>query len=219
MIHSIKSNAVRVIMGVLLLIFLGISSYPAILFQDIDQAIQDESSQPVLRKFPDTEIASGLYAKSYSFYMDVLYQIDMSTAQGTDFSVLKSSIRGAIDAMNQSLSYYTALIRVIDNQGYNRSVIHDLKTFNYGVFRVSHNLNSNVFKDVKFYLSKGDIRGLIVNFISQSESILNLLESADQMLRLDKFPDTELMWQITSQYAESFLYGQYASQVFVEVNR
>ena len=74
-----------------------------------------------------------------------------------------------------------------------------------------------IFKDMKSYLSAGNLRGLHSRALMDTMHILSLLYRIKPDVDSGQIPVLEDLWRLNQGYAEAHLLGQYTAEVFDRV--
>ena len=160
---------------------------------------------------------AGYFLNSYSDMHLFLNKVEMSELNGIDYKELRDILFRAIENMEKVKVAYYNLKQKADNTPYNQSVIDNLLSFDYQGFQKERGLNKQIFRDVKYYLSKGDVRGFFTILLSNTEQILSKLYTVKESVDAEKFPEISTLWRINQDYSGTMLFGQYASEIFQTV--
>jgi hypothetical protein len=156
---------------------------------------------------------AGYFLDSHSSMQAFLNRVEMSDVKGVDYNELREILYNAIENMEKAREAYYNLKLKADNTPYKQVMIDKLLEFNYEGFKESNGLIPFIFERVKNYLSKGDVRGIYAEFVSNTEKILEKLYEIKISVDSDQFPDISNLWRINQVYSEYLLYGQYTSEV------
>jgi hypothetical protein len=161
--------------------------------------------------------AAGYFLKSQSDMFLFLNKVELSDLEGTDFTELQTIIENAVLELQNANTKYSELIALADNTPYDQTVLQQLAVFDYAAFRDSKGLNSVIYDDVEAYLQLGDVRGVYHKLYSDTQQILDLLIVLKSAVDANTLPDMSDVWQANRAYANTFLFGQYAAEIFYEI--
>jgi hypothetical protein len=161
------------------------------------------------------------FLAAYSHLLMFLKDVETLEAQEVDYNAFKTNLDGTIEYMESAKKNYLELVEKTKQLPYKKSVILKLENFNYDQFQESMNLRKDVFEKVKTFLSKGDVRGMYKETLSQLDNILTISRDIRSKLKSSKsvlflLPDLRKLNQFCS---ETMFMGQYAAQVFEEINQ
>jgi hypothetical protein len=156
----------------------------------------------------------GYFLKSHSDLLLLLNKIEISELNGVDYSELQYIINSAIKNMVNAKETYINLISIAKVTPYNPSIIEKLQLFDYPGFQKEKKLNSEIFKQVEVFLSKGDVTGVYNHLKSEMDSILEKLYEIKSDIDLNNFPEITALWRVNQKYSETMLFGQYVAEVF-----
>ena len=157
---------------------------------------------------------AGYFLNSHSNFQAFLSRVEMSEINGADFNELREILYKTIEDMEKAREAYYNLKIKADNTPYKENVIDELRAFDYDSFREANGLIPLIFEKVKGYLSKGDVRGVYANGLSNTETILEKLYTVKESVDADQFPDIKDLWRLSQFYSENQGFGQYTSEVF-----
>jgi hypothetical protein len=161
--------------------------------------------------------AAGYFLKSQSDMFLFLNKVELSDLEGTDFTELQSIIDMVVVNMQNAQAKYSELTALADNTPYDQTVLQQLAVFDYAAFRDSKGLNSVIYNDVEAYLQVGDVRGFYQKLYLDTQQILDLLAVLKSAVYANTLPGMEDLWQANRAYANTFLFGQYAAEIFYEI--
>ncbi len=96
-------------------------------------------------------------------------------------------------------------------------MIYRLIFFNYDLLQLQRGLNQYIFKEVKKYLSTGNINGIFNRLLSASETLILKVTALKDTVHAYKFPDLYTIWRVNQLFSETLLFGQYTAEVFQAV--
>lgn len=161
--------------------------------------------------------AAGYFLNSHSAWNTLLNRVEMSELNGLDYAELREYLYRSIEEMEKACAAYTDLKAAADKTAYVQSVIDRLLTFDYYSFQKEMGLNAVIFSGVRYYLGKGDIRGIYNAALNKATAILDSLYKLKILIDADTLPGIQDLWRINQTYVEFGLFGQYVSQVFYAI--
>jgi len=228
-----KKLTLKIAIGVFVLLLTGYLSYPVIWYNYSECGYEGECGGEGTGSVTGDAIGSaqgtgmsigvlivesaGHLTKSYSSMMTLLNKIEMSELNGTDFNELRETLYITIEEMEKANEAISNLKTAADMRPYYMPVIYRLWFFDYCGFQKEKGLLPGIFDNVRYYLGRGDIRGVYTRALNNSEHILSRLYELKEWLVTDKLPDISTFWQINQDYMSLILLGQYTSTVFKEI--
>ena len=134
-------------------------------------------------------------------------------------NTLASNLDGAIEYMESTKKSFIDLVQKSEKTHYNPPVILKLENFNYDQFRERKGLREDVFKKVKKFLSKGDMRGMYKETLPLLENILKMSKDIRSKLKEGKAILQSDITDLDRLYSEAMFQGQYATQIFGEIKK
>jgi hypothetical protein len=159
----------------------------------------------------------GAFLKSHSNVSNFLNLVEISEIYSADYIELQSMIDSAMQDMAQAEYYYTQLNQVAQATPYNPAVIGKLQTFNYKQFQNTHNLNPDIFWEVRRYLKSGDVRGVYQKMLLDAQRIKGILGQLHMMLSNNNMPGNSILWKINQEFFTCLMFDQYTAMVFYEI--
>jgi len=115
--------------------------------------------------------------------------------------------------MTMAKETYMKLVKETESLPYNTSVLETLKQFNYDAFQSEISANKEIFDEVKAYLVKGDMKGVFVKILANTEKIEAVLTQVKEKI-YDGVPAVvNDIYQVNQLFSSSLLFGQYVAQV------
>ncbi len=161
--------------------------------------------------------AAGYFIQSNSDYQLFLKTIEISDVYGMNNEDMVNSIDNAIKNMELANETYYQILQVSSLMEYNPSVLGKLKNFYYDNYQYINGLNPAIFQQVKRLLKPGNVRGCYQRFYIATNKILVRLRSiktSADTLTIPRIPDC---WRLNQLYLEMGLFGQYAAEVFMNI--
>jgi hypothetical protein len=157
---------------------------------------------------------AGYFLKGYSDALILFNKIELSDLEGVDISELKIMVNAGVANMKLARDTYVALVNKANSTEYNQSVIDQLVKFNYNGFKLERGLNGTIFNDVRDYLDVGDVRGVYSEILNRIDSILAELNGVKAVVDGGNLPTNSTIWRLNQKFSETYLFGQYAAEVF-----
>ncbi len=162
---------------------------------------------------------ASYFLKSYSDFLLFFNEIEVSELEGVNYEDIQSRLTNAIEKMEYAREVYIGLTEKAAVTPYNPTVIAKLLDFNYDLFRKKNNLIEPVFKDVRFYLSKGKIREMYGRGLLITEEILEKAKAVKAKFDVYELPDASMLYDLSELCSRSFLFGRYVARVFWEIKQ
>ena len=161
---------------------------------------------------------AGYFLRSQSEFLLFLQKVELSSLEGVDYTELGPSLRQAVELMELANHNDILLNTVACSTPYRQEVIEKLRNFDYEGLQLQKGLNAVIFKDVEYYLKKGDIRGVYSQGLYRSWNILSRLYRIDAYIDAEQFPPMEELWRLNQDYNSALMFGQYTAEVFAGIN-
>jgi hypothetical protein len=146
-----------------------------------------------------------------------LKEIEIAELYGLDFYILEKHLNCAIYNLEHASRIYENLINTAKTIPYDLGIIDKLKNFNYTEFQNNFNLNPSIFIDVENLLKDGNVIGVYEKTDIDIKDILDKLYYVKSTLMGKKSPDISTLWKINQSYNYINLFGQYVSQIFLNL--
>jgi hypothetical protein len=198
----------------ILLLNTNIFSYWYLNYTELSYGGDGESSTAMSGLIID---GCGYFLESHANTLLFMKKIEWSGKTALAYDELKNLVDKALDNMKSANETYVNLKQAADAAPYNPAVIDALKHFDYNGFKEANSLNGDIFKEVKGYLAKGDIRGVYARILLDTENIILLLERIRDQVDAGDFPIIGDVWNLNHAYSQSLLFGQYTSQVLASI--
>ncbi len=229
MIRNYKRYIIGLFMLVLLVSFTGNLTYGRIIQNESQSAFEDDppaeggaSVSGVMSTAQTLESyiikSAGYFLKAHSQALTMMNTFEMSDLEGVNIAALKSQANDVIDTLNAARDTYDKLLTKAKSSRYNQKVIDKLTNFNYNGFKYEKSLNSSIFNDVKYFLSKCDVIGGYAETLSRVNMILADLNAIKNMLDGNTLPTNSAIWRLNQTFSETQLFGQYVAEVFYRIS-
>jgi len=156
-------------------------------------------------------LAGGQFLQSNSDYQLVLKRIELSETGLID------SIDQTIKSMANTNALYFEIWETSKSLEYDSIVIEKLSKFDYIGYQKENNLNPLIFQRVEGFLRQGHVRELFQQAFIDSSKILETLKAIRVNLESGEKVDISRYWRVNQLYLDFALFGQYASEVFVNL--
>jgi hypothetical protein len=155
--------------------------------------------------------AAGHFLQSISDYQLVLKRIELSENGLTD------SIDQTIQSMTAANALYFEIWTTSLYVEYDPIALKKLSQFPYTAYQIENNLNPVIFRQVEEFLKPGHVRELFKKHFEDSSKILGKLKEIQAHLESGKNVDISDYWRLNQLYLDFALFGQYCSEVFVNL--
>jgi hypothetical protein len=202
--------------GVAIIIVVATVAYlnAFVVFNDIPPVFNSRSTQ-AMESMTIDGTSSFLRSNADAFLL--LNEVEIGYPSNLNFPYALALTESAIWKLEEARGRYQEIISVSQNSNYEDTRIKRLRRFNYGLFAIKKNLNSDVMKGLQNYLGKGDIMGLYLKNIANMNNILRLLTDIKKQLTAGITPPISSFWSLLQQYSDSILLGNYATMVFNQI--
>jgi hypothetical protein len=156
-------------------------------------------------------LAAGHFLQSNSDYQIVLKRIELSETG------LNDALNQAIQNMSMANALYFDICETSKALEYDPIVIEKLYQFHFSGYQIENNLNPVIFQQVEDLLKPGLVRELFKKAFEDSSKILEKLKDIQTSLESGKKVDISDYWRLNQLYLEFAFFGQYASEVFVNL--
>lgn len=140
-------------------------------------------------------------------------ELEMGALRPVDLDNARRLVRQAIDELELARDNFQAIQIVSEKTTYSAEMRRRLREFDYDTFVGKRGLNPQIAAEVCAYLQHGDMRGLYWHNVARLEQILETLEAIEALLAISEVPETDLVWVMVQQYAETALFGNYAAVI------
>ena len=162
--------------------------------------------------------AAGDFLNSQSNFLLFLNKIEMEELNGVEYAELQQVINNTVVHMENARTKYKGLTQLANNTPYDQTKNAELMVFNYTSFQENKGLKGVIFNDVEAYLISGDVRGLYQQILGDTQSILDQLNVIKSAVDAEVIPNNSDLWQVNQSYSATLLSGQYAAEVFYDLN-
>lgn len=212
-----KQFHLKIIIALLALVILSTSVFPLIYGNESDGGFGDDGRKTATTIRLHVIQGAGYFLDAYSDTLKFLERIELAELNGIDYPALQLLVNNALTNMQQAQQTYTDLTTEADVTPYNSIVIAKLEQFDFDTFQETNQLDPAIFKDVEFYLKKGDIRGVYHRFLSDSGQMVDTLTQVKQAVDAQTIPIESLLWELNQSASRSLMFGQYVARVFYEI--
>jgi len=161
---------------------------------------------------------ASAFLKSHAHYQLFLNQVEAAELSGPNMITLKNDLNIAVMNMEEAFCRYWDLYWQARITPYNQEVILKLKNFDYqGLLTKYPGINTNVFKEMQVYLTKGDVVGCYCKMMIKTLSMINQLYSLKYTMDQNIVPEITGAWSLNQDYSNALFFGQYIAMVFREL--
>lgn len=160
---------------------------------------------------------AGYFLQSGSDYRLFLKKVELSAISGLNTGELLPVLDGAVKNMELAKETYHQLFQLTGSLEYDAYAQERLRDFDYRAYREKHRLNPAVFQQVEELLKNGDVRGCYRKCRNTAAVILAGLRDIENDAEAGNFPSIPACWRVNQMFLELELFGQYASEVFMNL--
>jgi hypothetical protein len=216
MVLKNRKAKTKLILFVLIIIFLNFNVFSRIVANYGEIGYDDDGDNIAPIKSMIVE-GAGNYLTAYSDYLLFLNQVELSGENNPGYDEMQTLLNRCLEKLQRAKTAYLSINQTTVNTPYNLEMIYRLIFFNYDLFQWERGLNPNIFKEVKKYLSTGNVNGIFDRLLSASETLILKVTALKDTADAYKFPDLYTIWRVNQLFSETLLFGQYAAEVFQAV--
>lgn len=202
---------------IILVVFFTVNGYSRVIFNRGESVFAGTADKDVAVRSSIID-AAGYFLNSSSAFQALLNRIELADTNGGDYNEWAQVCSGAVTHMRNAVAQYLILKQTLEYRPYNPEMIDRLLCFDYDDFQKKNMLIPGIYAEVKSYLGCGNVRGIFEHMLSATGKILASLTRVKTSLDAGVIPDLTLLWRLNQDYAEAMLFGQYAAQIFYEIN-
>ena len=221
MITSFKQNAVILLVGIFILLFISMNAYSRVVLNWLDEPFGYPGENSLSTGSIGSHIVdgAGYFLKGQSEFLLFLNRVETSPGvEDVNASEMQTILNRAVENMEKAKETYAFLKQLAYSTPYNPLVMEKLLAFDYETFRNERGVNNDVFAGVKQYLAKGDVRGIFAGMLANTGAILQSLNIVKGQLDAGQFPELKNLWRLNQSFAETMLLGQYAAEIMYALN-
>jgi len=216
MVLKNRKAKTKLILFVLIIIFLNLNVFSRIIANRGEEGYNDDGEKIAPIKSMIVE-GAGNYLTAYSDYLLFLNRVELSGENNPGYDEMQTLLNRCLEKLQRAKTAYLSINQTTGNIPYNLEMIYRLIFFNYDLFQWERGLNPNIFKEVKKYLSTGNVNGIFDRLLSASETLILKVTALKDTTIASKFPDLYTIWRVNQLFSETLLFGQYAAEVFQAV--
>jgi hypothetical protein len=160
---------------------------------------------------------AGCFFNGFADTLKFSNRFEMAELKGVDFKEMGTILDSAIFNMEKAKEAYTDLVRKAETTPYNQDFIDKLRDFNYTRFARERSFNCVIFKEVRWFLKRGDVTGLARNVHTNISVIVEKLKGLKADIDSNRLPGVIKIWEINELFIENLLAGQYGAAVFSSI--
>jgi hypothetical protein len=157
------------------------------------------------------------FMESHSRMIDFLIKIENTDINNPKYLAFSEILDAIIEKMEKARSNYYELNNMVADMKYNQGIILKLMSFNYSKFEQENGLIPTIFREIEGLLNKGDVKGVYLEFFLRTDEILKNLYEVKKEIDSHVFPKFSTLWEISQNYLEMQLFGQFVSEIFYEI--
>jgi len=160
---------------------------------------------------------AGYFLQSNSDYQLFLKKVELSGIDAGNTVEIQAALDSAIKNMELAKETYYKILQLANTLDYNPTVLEKLRYFDYNGYREKYNLNIVIFRQVEELLKSGDVRGCYQKCYHTFGVILARLRAVKANAETANVTDIPACWRVNQLYLEIEFFGQYASEVFMNI--
>ncbi len=201
--------------GILFIFALSVNAFPHWLANGSGKGFEDpgESSAAVSLESYVVE-GAGYFLDSYAHTLLFMKKLEWSGKTGVVDAESILLLDRALKSMELAHDAFSQLKRRADTTPYNTAVTDALRKFDYDGFRAAYDIRDKTFDTVRDYLSKGDIRSVYGDIVTDTGTIIKLLKEIKEQVEAGTFPSTWDVWKLDRTCSAVERFGQHTARVF-----
>ena len=212
-----RQNAVKAILGILILLSISMNSYSRVVLNWLDWPFGNPGDNSISMGSYIVD-GAGYFLKGQSEFLLFLNRVETSPGtEGTSLNEMQTIMNRAIENMDKAKETYRLLKQQATNTPYNPLIIEKLMAFDYETFGIERGVINDVFDEVKKYMAKGDVRGIFDRILSNTGAILQALNIVKGQLDAGRFPEMNNLWRVNQRFSAALLFGQYAAEIMYAI--
>jgi hypothetical protein len=160
---------------------------------------------------------AGYFLKANSATLLFLSKYELSDLYGTDYAELQEILKNAIINMESARDTYVNLNAAANSTPYREAFIRKLMGYDYEVLQEEKGFCDEIYREVRYYLSGGDVRGYYISFQLKLEDLLNKLYMIKTHIDAKTLPPVADVWALNRECSMTMMSGQYAAEVFSRI--
>ncbi len=204
---------IKLILFVLIILSLNLNVFSLIVANWLEIGYDDDGEKIAPVKSMIVEGASN-YLTAYSDYLLFLNQVELTGENNPGYEEMQTILNRCLEKLQRAKTAYLSIKQTTVNTPYNLEILYRLIFFNYDLFQWERGLNPSIFKEVKKYLSTGNVNGIFDRLLSATETLILKVSALKDTVDASKFPDLYTIWRVNQWFSETLLFGQYAAEVF-----
>jgi hypothetical protein len=213
---KISKAAIKLGLFALIILSLNFNAFSRIIANRGDESYDDSGLKTSSINSLIIE-GAGNYLTAYSDYLLFLNRVELSSENSPGYDEMQTLLNRCLEELQRAKTAYLTLDQNAMSTPYNPEMIYRLIFFNYDLFQWERGLNPYIFKDVKKYLSTGNVNGIFDRLLSVTGTLVLKVTAVKDMVDAYKFPDLNSNWRLNQLFSETLLFGQYAAEVFQAV--
>jgi hypothetical protein len=200
---------------ILMTAVLGIDAFPRWYVNGSGKGFDDpgENSAAVSLEAYVVE-GAGYFLDSHAHTLLFMKKLEWGGKNGLVDAEAAPLLDSALKSMEKAHATFIELKGLADTTPYNTAVTDALRQFDYDAFRAAYGIEDKTFDRVREYLGKGDIRSVYGDIVTDTGTIIELLNRVKDRVDAGVFPPNREVWMLDRAYSDSQRFGQYVSRVF-----
>lgn len=219
MIKQQQKLTLTVFMVIAIFVVLTIPSHARVCHNGLEDGYEDGGTRNAEAMGAGGSIRSliiegaGNLLDSQAHTLLFLNKVEMSDLNGVDYSQLRDSLNQAVESMKSAVKSYSLLVQKAQRTPYNQATVYQLVLFDYAGFQEERNLNADIFGKLEQFLSKGDVTGTLHQTLNDTETLLKMLISLQEIIDADQLPGNAPLWRLNQKFSDTMMFGQYSAEV------
>ncbi|MCP4217507.1 MAG: hypothetical protein GY765_22895 [bacterium] len=163
------------------------------------------------------ELGAGYFLDGQSRILKFSRMVEMSNHEGIDGNGWNEILQQALTDISKARATYARLIEAADATPYNWDTIYKLWFFDYYGFMQEKGLNRDIFRQVRDYLSCGDVTGIYRHMYARLGTVEKMLTDLNSQVTTKGMPTVSDIWDLNEQCYSLHVFGQYVARVFYAV--
>jgi hypothetical protein len=157
---------------------------------------------------------AGYFLKANSEILLFSHKFELAELYYVDFSEFQEILDSAIINMENARDTYVNLNAVAKSTPYQKAFIQKLMEYDYEMLQKKRGFCTEIYNEIRHYLSGGDVRGYYISFQIKLEDLLNKLYMIKKYIDAGTFPPVADVWVINQKCSEAMMSGLYAAEIF-----
>jgi len=218
MVLKVSKAIIRFVLFALIILSLNFNVFSRIIANRGDDIYNDSGLKTSSIKSLIVE-GAGNYLTAYSDYLLFLNRVELSGENNPGYEEMQALLNSCLEKLQRARTAYLSINQITVNTPYYPEMIYRLIFFSYDFFQWERGLNPSIFKEVKKYLSTGNVNGIFDRLLSVTDALIIKVTAVKEMVDTYTFPGLDSIWRLNQLFSETLLFGQYGAEVFQAVGK